>query len=487
MGVIACESRPSSIPAVDGRLNVRVVFPTTGTTIPANDSIAIWGTIGTGRGELQANGQRVAVESNGTFASIVSVPGKESPRLVLVARRGEDSARHEVRLRREADETPGTPEGSLVRRLRWVRVRRLPSDTADSATQWRPVFSRWRPDGTVAVPLPQGIVLRSDAASPRWLRLRLTADELVWIPATDGDTTVARGVDERPVELPSIASDSDNVRLSIRLPEAVPATVEYDRDRLLWTLYGVGLHRPAQAIEGDGDLVRQVEVHRPTGSRVTVEVRLATVPLGWRSSYANGAMHLVIRRPLRPSGTLEGLRVVLDAGHPPDGSTGPSGLTEDSVTLAVAQHAATRLRAAGAAVRMTRTTAGRVSLEARAAIADRADADVFVSIHANAPAAGRAPERVDGTTVFFQHATGMALAAALQGPVSRAFGYESGQRLRGDYAVLRSTWMPSALIEGTGIVMPEREAFLRTEAGIDAWAAGIVEGLQRWRGNAGRR
>jgi len=50
----------------------------------------------------------------------------------------------------------------------------------------------------------------------------------------------------------------------------------------------------------------------------------------------------------------------------------------------------------------------------------------------------------------------------------------------GDLAVLRATWYQAALVEGTALTMPEREALLRSRRGIAAYAAGIVAAIRAW-------
>ncbi len=77
--------------------------------------------------------------------------------------------------------------------------------------------------------------------------------------------------------------------------------------------------------------------------------------------------------------------VVLDPGHG-GSNTGAKGpvLDEKRLTLAVASRVADRLRARGVDVRLTRTGDRTLTLRQRVEIANRAPADVFVSIHANA-------------------------------------------------------------------------------------------------------
>ncbi len=81
------------------------------------------------------------------------------------------------------------------------------------------------------------------------------------------------------------------------------------------------------------------------------------------------------------------LRVVIDPGHGgrDPGARGPRGLAEKNAAFDIAKRLADKLeRRLGIEVIMTRTDDRYVSLEERKDIANRQNADVFVSIHANA-------------------------------------------------------------------------------------------------------
>lgn len=83
---------------------------------------------------------------------------------------------------------------------------------------------------------------------------------------------------------------------------------------------------------------------------------------------------------------LRGVAIVVDAGHGgrDPGATGAGPMPEEYVNLNIAIHLARSLRACGAEVIMTRNSDRFVSLDDRAAAADRTRADLFVSIHADA-------------------------------------------------------------------------------------------------------
>jgi N-acetylmuramoyl-L-alanine amidase len=186
-------------------------------------------------------------------------------------------------------------------------------------------------------------------------------------------------------------------------------------------------------------------------------------------------------RPSPPAGAgLIGLIVAIDAGHPPGGAIGPTGLTEDSLSLAVALEAAERLRGLGAKPILTRLDAAPVSLEARVLLAETAGAHLFVSVHVNAPGDGRPPESVDGTRVFWLRPHSQQLAKALEDSVAAALHQVRAGAIQSDLAVLRPTWFPSALVEGTTLVLPGREAYLRSPAGVADYAAGIIAGIRAW-------
>src|SRR5262249_40102423 len=96
--------------------------------------------------------------------------------------------------------------------------------------------------------------------------------------------------------------------------------------------------------------------------------------------------------------------VVLDPGHGGseegargEGARGPGGLFEKDATLALARTMQETLARRGSKVVLTRTSDASVGLEDRAAAANAAKADVFLSIHCNA---SRTPT-AHGTEVYY--------------------------------------------------------------------------------------
>jgi N-acetylmuramoyl-L-alanine amidase len=174
---------------------------------------------------------------------------------------------------------------------------------------------------------------------------------------------------------------------------------------------------------------------------------------------------------------LRGRTIILDPGHPPLGATGPTRLSEPVAVLAVAQQAKQLLEQAGATVLLTRSDATPVDLYPRTQFAERHGADVLVSIHANALPDGVNPFVNNGTSVYYFQPRSADLARALDRALVRQLGVRDLGMGRGDYALVRPTWMPAALTEGLFMMIPEQEAMLRSEAGQWRYARAVADGI----------
>jgi N-acetylmuramoyl-L-alanine amidase len=161
------------------------------------------------------------------------------------------------------------------------------------------------------------------------------------------------------------------------------------------------------------------------------------------------------------------MRVCLDPGHGgyDPGAVGPGGLKEKDVTLSVALRAGFYLQESGAEVFFTRAS-DRVSwlpevgrdLAARVEIANRGQADLYLSIHCNS---APTPEAGGIETYSFRQ-TGKAaeVARLIQAELVKSLGLaDRGTKTAGFY-VLRHTAMPAVLTELAFISNPREEKLL---------------------------
>ena len=96
-------------------------------------------------------------------------------------------------------------------------------------------------------------------------------------------------------------------------------------------------------------------------------------------------------------------KIVIDPGHGghDPGAIGPNGVDEKNITLKIGTMLAERLRAMGFQVIMTRNKDVFIPLEERTAIANMSNADIFISIHANASLS----HRTKGITTYYLSTT----------------------------------------------------------------------------------
>ena len=169
--------------------------------------------------------------------------------------------------------------------------------------------------------------------------------------------------------------------------------------------------------------------------------------------------------------------VVIDPGHGgrQPGTTSVLGEREKVVNLKIAHKVASFLRQAGIDVVMTRESDVVVSLEERAALANRVGADLFVSIHCDSN-----PDRMrKGFTIY--RARSASQGSKKAGRIFEKHLSNAGIPSRGfgnaDYKVLVQTKMPAILIE-CGYMSNYDEAALL----VDPWyqnklARAIADGI----------
>jgi N-acetylmuramoyl-L-alanine amidase len=149
--------------------------------------------------------------------------------------------------------------------------------------------------------------------------------------------------------------------------------------------------------------------------------------------------------------------VAIDPGHGgrDPGAVGIGGLQEKTVVTAIANRVAQKLQERGYQVVITRPGDREVDLEPRVAVAERADADLFVSIHANAISLNR-PE-VNGVETYYYSDTGRRFADQVHRRIIQAMNVRDRGIKSARFYVLRNTSMPAILIE-TGFVTGAEDA-----------------------------
>jgi len=171
--------------------------------------------------------------------------------------------------------------------------------------------------------------------------------------------------------------------------------------------------------------------------------------------------------------------VVIDPGHggKDSGAPGLGGLLEKDVVLPISKRVAAILEQNGVQVILTRDSDFFVELQGRVNIAARANATLFVSIHANA--VDRRPD-VNGLEVYY-YDSGYGLAEVVRRSILQNISTikDRGTR-KARFYVLRKSSMPSILVEVGYMTGREDNPRLGTTEYQNRMAEAIARGVLRY-------
>ncbi len=312
---------------------------------------------------------------------------------------------------------------------------------------------------------PNGTRLEITGESAGFLRVRLTDELHVWVQAGQvrllpAGTPAPRG----EVGTIEVRPEAEFARVSFATTERLPYQVQPAERGLTVTFYGASGRTGFMGYGGTDPFVESVRWEQPADDVYRVHIDLNQPLWGFRDGWdERGNLEVQLRRPppIDPQNPLRGLRIAVDAGHPPGGAIGPTRLTEAEANLLVSRRLVGMLQRAGAEVIEIRPDTAVVPLIQRPLRANQTDSHIFVSIHFNAFPDGVNPFENHGTIVFYYWPHSRELARHFQ----RELLAELGTRDRGvrfqDLAIPRTQWMPAVLTETEFMMIPEIEAALR--------------------------
>ncbi len=179
--------------------------------------------------------------------------------------------------------------------------------------------------------------------------------------------------------------------------------------------------------------------------------------------------------------------IIIDAGHGgfDPGAIGYTGLQEKEPNLAIAKKLAEILDNKGQKALLTRNRDKFISLQKRVSTANEADAELFVSIHANSINNNTA----GGVETYYNgnNNNSRLFAEKIHDKLSRSLGIIDRGIKKDNFYVIKYTKMPSVLIETAFLSNPREEKLLRSPEFHSKAAALIADGIIDYlRENGGR-
>ena len=189
----------------------------------------------------------------------------------------------------------------------------------------------------------------------------------------------------------------------------------------------------------------------------------------------------------RIGGGIKDKRITLDAGHggSDPGAIGAKGSREKDITLIITKKVEELLKQKGANVSMTRekdvdvhglNSTDAQELQARVDIAEKNEADLFISLHINASV----NKNVGGFSSYYYPKTNhdARIAQAIQKRMTSSFGLDDLGIRQANFYVNKRSSMPSSLVEMAFISNAKEEKLLNSNWFRTKLAKAIADGIE---------
>lgn len=183
-----------------------------------------------------------------------------------------------------------------------------------------------------------------------------------------------------------------------------------------------------------------------------------------------------------PDNPLAGKTIIVDPGHGGNdtGATGPGALNEKDVVLAMSLYLEDYLTREGANVIMTRTEDVFVNLYDRPENIDDYNADLFISVHANAHAHNAPATDVRGIMILYNYAHNEKLADIMLDTMVEETDLPRFRTWRRNIAVIRHPHVPSVLVEAGYMMHPDDNWYILHPRGQKEIARAMMLGIKRF-------
>ena len=364
------------------------------------------------------------------------------------------------------------------------------------------------------------MTLKVDVNSPDW-RITSSSSGLIILPTRGIINANAPETDNFPptrnnngsiATIESIELADNGTQLLIKADQVISATTDWDKSSGLFrvTIPNTKLANEVQGptFDANSPIIKLRLQPQPPNTVIILIQPASGVTLGVPSQVGDKLLALKLQRyrqirppmnlppllppkrqlpDLKPRPQITSRRsvrkgkivVIIDPGHggKDSGAIGIGGVQEKNIILPIGKRIAEVLERNGIQVIMTRDSDYFVTLPGRVTMAQQANADVFVSVHANS--AGESRPEVSGLETYY-YDSGLTLARVVHSKILQSLNIRDRNVRKARFYVLRKNSMPAILVETGYLTGRDDVAKLRTSAYQNQMADAIAQGILQY-------
>jgi len=283
-----------------------------------------------------------------------------------------------------------------------------------------------------------------------------------------------------------LVENVEKISLVLLATERFPFLVEDGNNKLTFNLYGPVMNE-SLVLPALPEYLTDLKLEPARGEKpgsLVVTIEFEKNITGFRGRWDENNLVIDIYKPpiVNRETPLKGKTIIIDPGHGGEdiGAIGPGLIHEKDVVLPISLHLREMLTEDGAIVIMTRTGDEFINIYDRPERIDQYNADLFISVHANAHAQDAPATEIRGLMTLFNYAHNEELAEIMLGTMAEEMGLPAFKTWKRIIAVLRHPHIPSVLVEVGYMMHPEDNWHILHPRGQKEFAGAIREGIYNY-------
>lgn len=367
-----------------------------------------------------------------------------------------------------------------------IQVAEVVAIAADARTGASTDFSR-------ITPLPQGTKAQVTGKQGNWLRLDYggwVRDSLTkFVEMELSPKSIVRSIDTKRV----INSQTNSVWTEIKIPLEVAVPISINQSDRLFTLTLHNVTSQTDTISIDpNSIINKIDWEQTEPSKVVYQISLKPKQQwGYKVRYQDTNLIVSLKHPpqLPANSSLQGTKILIDAGHgskEDSGSRGPTGYPEKDVTLITSKLLEQELQTRGAKVVMTRSDDSDVLLEPRVNLINQEEPTLAISIHYNALPDDGDAIGTSGMGVFWYNPQAQDFAEFINTYLTQNLNRPNYGVYWNNLALVRPTTAPSVLLELGFMINPVEFEWIIDPQQQKLLAKTLADGITAWILNAAK-